>query len=79
MIVAGFHLVEGVGAVLARLARTLLGPSDHEWLRWQVEALSERNRIAAELHDSVGHVLNVVALQASAAIRVLDGDPAFAR
>lgn len=79
LIVAGFHLVAGVGAVLARLAPTLLGPSEQERLRRQVEELSERNRIASELHDSVGHVLNIVALQASAANRVLDSDPAFAR
>ncbi|WP_190818552.1 sensor histidine kinase [Saccharopolyspora pogona] len=79
LIVAGFHLVAVVGALLARVAPTLLGPSEHERLRQQVEELSERNRIASELHDSVGHVLNVVALQASAANRVLDSDPAFAR
>ncbi|MEU6269489.1 sensor histidine kinase [Saccharopolyspora shandongensis] len=79
LIVAGFHLVAAVGAALARLAPALLGPSGHERLRRQVEELSERNRIASELHDSVGHVLNIVALQASAANRVLDSDPAFAR
>ncbi|MEV0085794.1 histidine kinase [Saccharopolyspora sp. NPDC050642] len=79
LIVAGFHLVAAVGAALARLAPALLGPSEHERLRRQVEELSERNRIASELHDSVGHVLNVVALQASAANRVLDSDPVFAR
>ncbi|MGW5643276.1 histidine kinase [Saccharopolyspora sp. NPDC003752] len=79
LIVAGFHLVAAVGAALTRLAPALLGPSEHERLRRQVEELSERNRIASELHDSVGHVLNVVALQASAANRVLDSDPAFAR
>ncbi|MFI0463477.1 sensor histidine kinase [Saccharopolyspora sp. 5N102] len=79
LIVAGFHLVAAVAAALARLAPALLGPSEHERLRRQVEELSDRNRIASELHDSVGHVLNVVALQASAANRVLDSDPAFAR
>jgi signal transduction histidine kinase len=79
LIVAGYYLVAGVGAVLARLAPMLLGPSAHERLQRQVEELSEHNRIASELHDSVGHVLNVVTLQASAAARVLDSDPGFAR
>jgi signal transduction histidine kinase len=40
-------------------------------------ALAERNRLARELHDSVGHALTVTTLQAGAAARVLDSDPAF--
>ena len=39
--------------------------------------LAERNRLARELHDSVGHALTVTTLQAGAAARVLDSDPAF--
>jgi signal transduction histidine kinase len=39
----------------------------------------ERNRLARELHDSVGHALTVTTLQAAAAARVLDSDPEFAR
>jgi cation diffusion facilitator CzcD-associated flavoprotein CzcO len=35
--------------------------------------------VARELHDSVGHALGVVSIQAAAAERVLDSDPAFAR
>ncbi|MDQ3723521.1 MAG: histidine kinase, partial [Actinomycetota bacterium] len=41
--------------------------------------LAERNRLARELHDSVGHALSIVTVQAGAAGRVLDDDPAFAR
>ncbi|MFD1235318.1 sensor histidine kinase, partial [Pseudonocardia benzenivorans] len=41
--------------------------------------LAVRNRLARELHDSVGHALTVTTLQAEAAARVLDGDPEFAR
>jgi len=34
---------------------------------------------ARELYDSVGHALSIVTVQAGAAGRVLDSDPAFAR
>ncbi|MFE0653746.1 sensor histidine kinase [Streptomyces sp. NPDC059534] len=67
------------GALLARQAPRLLGPSPADRLaaaeRRAAEAES-RNRLARELHDSVGHALSAVTLQAGAARRVLDGDAA---
>ncbi|WPR50628.1 histidine kinase dimerization/phosphoacceptor domain-containing protein [Streptomyces sp. S399] len=38
-----------------------------------------RNRLAREVHDSVGHALSAIALQATAARRLLDGPPAEGR
>lgn len=75
-------VVAGAGALLARLAPVLLGPTPAERLATAEEharTLAERNRLARELHDSVGHALSVVTLQAAAAGRVLDRDPATAR
>jgi signal transduction histidine kinase len=69
------------GAWLARLAPVLLGPTPADRLalaEQRAERMAERTRIARELHDSVGHALSAVTLQASAAGRVLDRDPAFA-
>jgi signal transduction histidine kinase len=71
-----------VGAGFARLAPVLLGPSPADRLarlERQAELLMERNRLARELHDSVGHALTVTTLQAAAAARLLDSDPEFAR
>ena len=71
-----------IGAAAARAAPRFLGASAADRLaalQSRADDLSERNRLAAELHDSIGHALSVVALQAGAAARVLDRDPEFAR
>ncbi|WP_354639315.1 sensor histidine kinase [Kitasatospora camelliae] len=71
----------GAGALLAYAAPRLLGPTPGERLaaaeRRAVE-LAHRNRLARELHDSVGHALSAVTIQAAAAGRVLRSDPAVA-
>ncbi|MGP8302646.1 sensor histidine kinase [Streptomyces inhibens] len=70
------------GELLARCAPLLLGPTPADRLaaaERRAADLASRNRLARELHDSVGHALSAVTLQASAARRVLDRDPEFAR
>ncbi|MFI5707940.1 sensor histidine kinase [Kribbella sp. NPDC051620] len=74
-------LSAGIGALLASAAPRLLGPTPAErieLLERQTATLAERNRLARELHDSVGHALSLVTIQAAAARRVLATDPAFA-
>lgn len=70
------------GRLLARLAPVLLGRTPADRLaaaERRAADLASRNRLARELHDSVGHALSAVTLQAGAARRVLDADPEFAR
>ncbi|MGA4848107.1 sensor histidine kinase [Streptomyces sp. G5(2025)] len=70
------------GGLLARWAPELLGPTPADRLvaaEQRAADLAVRNRLARELHDSVGHALSAVTLQASAARRVLDHDPEFVR
>ena len=80
VLLAWVHALAGLGAVAAAVARRLLHPSAAERLAAQqarTARLLERTRLAAELHDSIGHALTVTLLQAGAAREVVDRDPRF--
>jgi signal transduction histidine kinase len=82
LLVGTVYATAGLGALAATMAPVLLGPSPADRLAAidaRERALAERNRLARELHDSVGHALTAATLQAGAAQRVFDQDPEFAR
>jgi signal transduction histidine kinase len=81
LLVALVLAVWGAGTAAAGAAPRLLGPDPTtrlEELERRTRELTERTRLARELHDSIGHALTVTTLQASAARTVLHTDPAFA-
>jgi signal transduction histidine kinase len=74
-------LIIALGAMLPPLARMLLGPDRTDRLReleLERRKAAERNRLARELHDSIGHALTITTLQAAAARTLIDSDPEFA-
>lgn len=75
------YLAAAAGELLAHLGPVLLGPSPDERVaaaERRAADLAQRNRLARELHDSVGHALSIVTTQAAAASRVLADNPEFA-
>ncbi|MFF0744061.1 sensor histidine kinase [Streptomyces sp. NPDC004111] len=71
-----------VTGALRWLAPRLLGPSAGERLALLAEReqrLAERNRLAHELHDSIGHTLTATTIQAAVAGEVMSADPVAAR
>ena len=76
------HVVNGFSDVHLMAARSLLGPGARQEVQVQrrrAQAAEERTRLAHELHDSVGHTLTMMVVQAGAGGHVYDRDPEFAR
>jgi hypothetical protein len=72
------YAVAGLGALAAVMAPVLLGPSPAERiaaLEARAGQLAERNQLARDLHDSIGHALTVATVQAGAARGLVDTDP----
>ncbi|MCQ8771657.1 sensor histidine kinase [Streptomyces telluris] len=82
LLALAYCIGEGMSALLRRLAPPLLGPLPAERLaalEGQVRVLAQRNRLAQELHDSIGHALTASTIQAAVAKELVDTDPAAAR
>jgi signal transduction histidine kinase len=75
-------LVNAFADVHVMIGRSLLGPGARREVqveRRRAQAAEERTRLAHELHDSVGHTLTRMVVQAGAGVHVFDRDPEFAR
>ncbi len=82
LIGAGWYLSSVIGMLHGWIAPMLLGPSEADRVRVlesRTAKLSAQTQLARELHDSVGHTMTSVVVQAGAARRVFDTNPTFAR
>jgi signal transduction histidine kinase len=78
----GWYLSSVIGMFHGWIAPVLLGPSEGDRVRvleGRTAKLSAQTQLARELHDSVGHTMTSVVVQAGAAKRVFDSNPQFAR
>ena len=71
--------IMAVVAAAAAAATALRSRQEASRSATQRAATEEKLRMAQDLHDGVGHGLAVIAMQAGAALHVLDKDPARAR
>jgi signal transduction histidine kinase len=84
-IVIHFAVAMVVGELSSRRTRAVLAEarrgaeSREQALAAERLLLTERTRLARELHDSLGHTVNVMVLQAGVGRRVFADNPAFAQ
>lgn len=76
------RLTEALADLQRQVAVQVLGPGRRETeaaALARAEAAEEQVRIDQELHDSLGHMLSMIVVQAGAGAHVFDQDPEFAR
>ncbi|GGF55275.1 two-component sensor histidine kinase [Marmoricola endophyticus] len=67
-----------VGLVTGALRVMLQRGAEHEALAAEMALVAERERVARDVHDVLGHSLTVVTAKAELAARLVDADPARA-
>lgn len=75
-------LLAGATRAFRAATEALLGPSETErtaLAERRAAVLAQRNRLARELHDSIGHTLTTSTIQAAAAAELVEADPAQVR
>ncbi|GAA2269885.1 histidine kinase [Glycomyces scopariae] len=79
---AAVYLCAGYEALMRRIAALLLGPGLAERLaaaEADADQAAARNRLARDLHDSIGHTLTASTIQAAVAKQAMESDPESAR
>lgn len=82
LLIIEMHLINGFAWVHGVVGKALLGSSARERevvLETRATELEQRTRLAHELHDSIGHAVTRMVVQAGAGRKVFDTDPDFAR
>lgn len=81
-VIATVYLLAGFTKLFQLGAVSLLGPSNAERAaaaEQRANHFAQRNRLARELHDSIGHTLTTSTIQAAAAAELVDTEPQLVR
>ena len=79
--IAFFHVINGLAAAYRLGGAALLGPSLRQRAvvaETRATEAETRTRLAHELHDSIGHAMTLMVVQAGAGRKVFEDDPEFA-
>jgi signal transduction histidine kinase len=82
LLIIEMHIINGLAWVHGVVGKALLGSSAREReevLETRATELEQRTRLAHELHDSIGHAVTLMVVQAGAGRKVFESDPDFAR
>ncbi len=82
LLIIEMHVINGLAWVHGVVGRALLGSSARERevvLETRATELEQRTKLAHELHDSIGHAVTLMVVQAGAGRKVFDSDPDFVR
>jgi len=82
LLIAFFHVVNGLAFLFRVTGAALLGPSARERevvLETRATEAETRTLLAHELHDSIGHAVTLMVVQAGAGRKVFESDPIFAK
>jgi len=82
LLIIELHVVNGLAWVHGEVGKAFLGSSARERevvLETRATEAEQRTRLAHELHDSIGHAVTLMVVQAGAGRKVFDTDPGFAR
>jgi len=80
--IAFFHLINGMATAYRIGGEALLGPSLRrraEVAETRATEAETRSVLAHELHDSIGHAMTLMVVQAGAGRKVFENDPDFAK
>ena len=82
LLIIELHLINFLAWVHGVVGKAFLGSSAREReevLETRATELEQRTRLAHELHDSIGHAVTRMVVQAGAGRKVFETDPGFAR